>query len=341
MFVSSYARNSVLRLARSGAIGPVAGRRARPQTALFSTTAKPSLTHLIKELRSSTGAPMVDCKKALSDPEVDGDVDKAAEWLRKHGSAKALSKVGDREASEGLVGLLLAPDGRSAALVRVASETDFASRSEAFGKLVEDVAEATLGLEGDNGDVDIEGTLLSANTGTGTVGDAMDEAILAIRENLKISEASRMVSKDDGDDAIFVGYVHRRVPGSTCAGASAALVEIGKADANSDATRERIEEAGKKLAMHVVASKPMHLTPADVPEELVQKEKDILMEQMADSGKPPEILEKIINGRLGKFYEGICLTEQPHMVEEKSPKVSKALGKIGLEVRSFLHKSIS
>ena len=332
MFVSSYARNSVLRLARSGAIGPVAGRRARPQTALFSTTAKPSLTHLIKELRSSTGAPMVDCKKALSDPEVDGDVDKAAEWLRKHGSAKALSKVGDREASEGLVGLLLAPDGRSAALVRVASETDFASRSEAFGKLVEDVAEATLGLEGDNGDVDIEGTLLSANTGTGTVGDAMDEAILAIRENLKISEASRMVSNRN---------VHRRVPGSTCAGASAALVEIGKADANSDATREQIEEAGKKLAMHVVASKPMHLTPADVPEELVQKEKDILMEQMADSGKPPEILEKIINGRLGKFYEGICLTEQPHMVEEKSPKVSKALGKIGLEVRSFLHKSIS
>ena len=298
-----------------------------------------SLTSLIKELRTQTGAPMVECKQALSDPEVDGDLDKAAEWLRKHGSAKAASKLTGREASEGLVGMLISPDGTSASIVRVASETDFASRSEAFAKLVVDVANAALTLDA-GGRVDVETSLLSASTASGTlVKDALDEAILAIRENLQITEADK-VTAPAGSETVLSGYVHGKIPGSTCAGTSAALVEIIKTDSNSKTTRDEMNEVGKKLAMHVVAAKPTYLSPDEVPSDVLDKERAILMEQMADSGKPADILEKIVSGRLRKFYEGVCLTDQPHMVEEGSPKVSKALAAKGLVVKSFLYKSI-
>jgi len=285
---------------------------------------------------------MVECKKALSDPDVDGDLTKAADWLRKHGSAKASSKVSGREASEGMVGVTVSPDGRSASIVRVASETDFASRSDAFGRLVEDVAVAAMNLGGGDGPVDVDGALLPASVeGGGTVKDALDEAILAIRENLQISEAiSLSSSSSPSDDSVLVGYVHGRLPGSDCAGTAAAVVEIGRAGDGSTATDEDMRDAGKKLAMHVVAAKPEYLSPDTVPEDAVEKEKAVLMEQVADSGKPPEIVDKMMTGRMRKYYEGVCLTEQPHMVEEGSPKVSKVLGKMGMEVRRFEKTSV-
>mmetsp|Transcript_18132 Transcript_18132/g.36512 ORF Transcript_18132/g.36512 Transcript_18132/m.36512 type:complete len:360 (+) Transcript_18132:90-1169(+) len=358
MFLNPHVRASVFRLARSSAAAgfpphpPSSSSAAATCAARDSTRTSrvipnaiprrtfASLTSLIKELRTQTGAPMVECKKALSDPDVDGDLAKAAEWLRKHGSAKAASKLTGREASEGLVGLLTSRDGTSASIVRVASETDFASRSDAFGKLVEDVANAALSLDTD-GEIDVEADLLPASTrsNAATVKDALDEAILAIRENLQISEANR-VTAAAGSETVLADYVHGKIPGSTCAGTSAALVEIVKTDDNSKTTQDEMKEVGKKLAMHVVAAKPTYLSPDEVPSDVLDKEKAILMEQMADSGKPADILEKIVTGRLRKFYEGVCLTDQPHMVEEGNPKVSKTLAEKGLEVKSFQYKSI-
>lgn len=340
MFLSSHLRGSVSRLAVSRSIlGSSAAATVQIQSSSVRRRNFASLTSLIKELRTQTGAPMVECKKALSDPEVDGDLTKAVEWLRKHGSAKAASKLSGREASEGLVGVRTSADGQSASIVRVASETDFSARSEAFGKLVEDVVSAALALESVQGSIDVDGDPLPASTTNGTVKTALDEAILAIRENLQISEADRMRATE-GSESVLTGYVHGRIPGSDCAGTSAAVIEIAKI-AKSKATREEMVDAGKKLAMHVVAAKPTYLNPDAVPANVLEKEKALLLEQMADSGKPADILEKIVTGRMRKFYEGVCLTDQAHMVEEGNPKVSKVLGDKGLEVKSFQYKSIA
>ncbi|KAL7525340.1 hypothetical protein ACHAWF_001316 [Thalassiosira exigua] len=300
-----------------------------------SSPSPASVAQLVKQLRASTGAPMMECKKALSSPEVDGDVDKAREWLRKHGSAKATSKVAGREAPEGLVGIKIAETGEgttAGSLAKVASETDFASRSEVFSDFVQEVADAAAAAGKAGAVEDVAGFLSSATNGEGKpLSERLNDAILAIRENLQVDSVS--VLETSSPDSILAGYVHGRAsPGATC-GTAASLVEL---EITSDEGKDAAKEAGKKLAMHVVAAKPLYLNPESVPDDVVQKEKEILMEKMANTNKPPEILEKIIAGQLRKFYEGICLTEQAHMVEEGNPKVSKVLKESGLEVRAFL-----
>mmetsp|Transcript_755 Transcript_755/g.1221 ORF Transcript_755/g.1221 Transcript_755/m.1221 type:complete len:356 (+) Transcript_755:79-1146(+) len=293
----------------------------------FSTAAKPSTAQLVKQLREMTGAPMMECKKALSTPEVDHNLEKAQEWLRKYGSAKASSKVAGREALEGLVGVKI--EGDRASIVKVASETDFASRSETFSTFVQEIADAA--TAGDvNGDVDIGAFMASAKDSKGQVlSETLNDAILAIRENIQVD--SMVIMKASSDKSVLAGYVHGRAPNSTC-GSAAAVVEV---EVTSDAGSEKAEEAAKKLAMHVVAAKPTYLNPESVPEDVVNKEKEILLEKMTGTNKPPEIVEKIIAGQMRKFYEGICLTEQSHMVEEGNPKVSKAMKSLGLEVKNY------
>ena len=271
---------------------------------------------------------MMECKKAL-DAE-DNDYEKASEWLRKNGSAKAASKLAGREASEGMIGIAFAAandsDGNSvsakASIVRVASETDFASRSQTFTTLVEVVANACLNEDGKS---------------SKTVKDAMDDAILAIRENLSIASAETLIASSD--QSVIAGYVHGKVFNESNAGTAAAIVELVPSSSTSNnkctLSRDEIEAIGKRLAMHIVAAKPAYLVPEDVPAEEVEKEKEILMEQMVDSGKPAEILEKIVDGRMRKYYEGVCLAEQAHMLEEGNPKVSKALSAVGLELVAF------
>ena len=293
----------------------------------FSTAAKPSTAQLVKQLRELTGAPMMECKKALSTPEVDNDLEKAQEWLRKHGSAKASSKVAGREALEGLVGIKI--EGGRASIVKVASETDFASRSETFSTFVQEIADAAAAT--DNGVADINAFMTSSKNSEGKLlSESLNDAILAIRENIQVD--SMFVLKASSDKSVLAGYVHGRAPNSTC-GSAAAVVEV---EVTSDAGSAKAEEAAKKLAMHVVAAKPTYLNPESVPEDIVNKEKDILLEKMTGTNKPPEILEKIINGQLRKFYEGICLTEQSHMVEGGNPKVSKAMKSQGLEVKNYI-----
>ncbi|GFH60690.1 hypothetical protein CTEN210_17166 [Chaetoceros tenuissimus] len=286
-----------------------------------------SLPKLIQQLRKATGAPMMECKKALAATE--NDYDAATEWLRKNGSAKAASKLAGRDASEGMVGIAIG--GNNASIVRVASETDFASRSKDFTNLVEIIASAS--LEQKDGD-----DLMTVEVSGKTVKDSLDDAILAIRENLQIALTEKIVASSD--DSVISGYVHGKVFNESNSGTAAAIVELCPTSADSGLSREEIDEIGKKLAMHIVAAKPSYMAPEDVPADEIEKEKSILLEQMADSGKPADILEKIVGGRMRKYYEGVCLTEQGHMLEEGNPKVAKDLASKGLNLVAYKSSSI-
>jgi elongation factor Ts len=227
----------------------------------FSTAAA------VKELRAQTGAPMMECKKALSSPEVDGDLQKAMEWLRKHGTQKASAKVTGREAPEGLVGICLGDN--TASLVKVASETDFASRSETFSGFVQEVADAAA-VDGDVSD--ISSFLSGAKNNSGKLlSESLNDVILAIRENIQVDSISVMKASSN---SVLGGYVHNRIAGSNC-GTAAAIVEL---QYSKELTN--VQEIAKKLAMHVVAAKPAYLNPDSVPEDVVQKEKEILMEKV-------------------------------------------------------------
>jgi elongation factor Ts len=334
---------------RSTFFNHVAVHKAATTTTTTTTTRQLSTAKLIQQLRKTTGAPMVECKKAISDPEVNGDFDKATDWLRKHGSAKMSSKLAGRDASEGLVGIAMNGNHNGndacavhvASIIRVSSETDFASRSSEFSDLVEIIAGAAVGVGGGEGDSSGSGE----NSGhvsmeelkkASNVQEKLENAIVAIRENLQITSASKITASNP--NSVLTGYVHGKVFAEKSAGTAAAIVEL--LPLNDDKTREEITEIGKRLAMHIVAAKPEYLKPDDVPEDVIHKEKEILFEQMADSGKPKEILEKIVTGRLSKFYQGICLLEQSHMLEEGNPKVSKVLKEQGLELVTYKTLSI-
>lgn len=213
-----------------------------------------------------SGAPIVDCKKALTDSE--GDLEKAMDWLRQHGAAKAASKVSGREAVEGLVACQVSEDGKTASIVKVSSETDFAGRSSSFVKLVTHVAGATLSSDKD-GAIEAD-TLKGLQYESKSVQTALEEAIVAIRENLGLTSATKLSTAD----GMLVQYVHRRVDGSI-AGMSAAVVELV-----GDADPATIQEAGRKLAMHIVAAKPKYLDAAGVPADVVAKERDMLLSQV-------------------------------------------------------------
>jgi elongation factor Ts len=286
---------------------------------------------MLKDLRAQSGAPIVECKKALE--HAGDDLAGAMDWLREHGAAKASAKLQGRETTEGLVGISISADGKTAALVKVASETDFAGRSALFVDLVGHVANATLQSSCDG--ALSEAAILEAASDGKSVREALDEAIVAIRENLSVPNAKKIQSQN----GIVVGYVHNKVD-SSGAGTAAALVEVSAAP-GSNVSDEVLQSTGKKLAMHIVAARPLYLGPEDVPTEEVEKEKEILAKQVGDSGKPADIVEKIVMGRMNKFYQGVCLTEQDHMIEDQNPKVSKVLKDLGIELKCFEYLSIS
>ncbi len=225
----------------------------------------------IKELRSASGAPIVDCKKALA--ECDGDIEQSLDWLRQHGTAKATKKLGDREAEEGLVACAVSDDGKSASIVKVSSETDFAGKSDAFVGLACHVAAATLSSSS-SGDLASD-SVLGLEYDSKSVQTVMEEAIVAIRENLGIKKAVKMTT---GDDGLLVAYVHGKADGSSDAGLAAAVVEI--AGTGVESNTELANSVGKKLAMHVVAAKPTYLSSDEIPEDAIEKEKEILKSQV-------------------------------------------------------------
>lgn len=286
-----------------------------------------SLSQKIKMLRKATNAPMMECKKALTNSNEDMDL--ALELLRKQGSAKASNKVAGREANEGLIGLVIDDEASNGALVKISSETDFASRSSEFCKIVAYVADKAMMLR--SNDVDI----LKQDRG---IMKKMEVAVLAIRENLDIVDVRPINSSTN----ILAGYVHGKSPHSSDAGSAAALLELAWLKETGD--KAIAEEAGKRLAMHIVATKPQYLSSEDIPDEVLCKEKSLLLEQLNESGatnnKPKEIVNKIVNGKLNKYFSEVCLIDQPHVVEEKSPPVKKVLEGLGLKVTRFEYMSI-
>ncbi len=250
---------------------------------------------LVKELRERTGAGMMDCKKALA--ETAGDIEAAIDWLRKKGLAAAAKKAG-RATSEGLVGMVA--EGGRGALVEVNSETDFVARNETFQELVRRIAALAPGARGD-----LEALKRAKVAETGrTVEEEIGQAIAVIGENIQLRRTAFL----EVEPGIVAGYVHAQsAPGLGRIGVLVAL--------RSEADPERLAELGKQLAMHVAATNPQAVTVEGLDPEVVARERDILAEQARASGKPEAIVQKMVEGRLRKFYEEAVLLEQAFVID--------------------------
>jgi len=263
---------------------------------------------LVKELREKTGAGMMDCKRALG--ETQGDIEGAVDWLRKKGLAAAAKKAG-RIAAEGLVGV--ATSGTAGAVVEVNSETDFVARNEAFQNFVRQVADLTLA----NGE--IEAVKAAAFPGSGrNVAEELTHLVATIGENMNLRRVLRLqVAK-----GAVVSYVHNALaPGLGKIGVLVALASAGDAG--------KLAALGKQLAMHVAAANPQFLTIADVDKASLDRERDVLREQAKASGKPDAIIDKMVEGRLRKYYEEVVLLEQLFVIdgETRIAKVVEAAAK--------------
>ncbi len=257
----------------------------------------------VKELREKTGAGMMDCKKALT--ETAGDFEGAVDWLRKKGLAAAAKKAG-RTAAEGLIGLAL--DGTRGALVEVNSETDFVARNEQFQDFVRTAAALALDAGGD-----LDALAAAKLDGGATLGEQVTRLIGTIGENL-ILRRTAALSVDAGAVA---GYMHNQMaPGLGKIGVLVALQSSGDAAALAD--------LGKKLAMHVAAAAPSAIDKHGVDPAQLEREREILAEQARASGKPEEIVAKMVEGRLRKYYEEVCLLEQTYVIDGET-KVAKVL----------------
>jgi elongation factor Ts len=246
---------------------------------------------LVKELRERTGVAMMECKKALT--ETEGDMDAAIKILRERSGAKAEKKA-SREANEGVVAAKIDDSGKTGILVEVNCETDFVAKNENFQAFVAEIADAVL----TSGAADLEAALASPK-GDGTLEEFVKGKVLEMGENLKLRRFERLTL--DGEGAV-ASYIH-------LGGKVGVLIKVsaGKAEtASSDSFKDLV----KDLTLHIAATSPAGLSREDIPADLVESEKDIFRKQMEGQGKPADILEKIIEGKLGKFYSERCLLEQ-------------------------------
>jgi elongation factor Ts len=252
---------------------------------------------LVKELREKTGAGMMDCKKALG--ETQGDLEGAFDWLRKKGLAAAAKKAG-RVAAEGLIGL--AVEGTRGALVEVNAETDFVARNEQFQGFVRQVARQAL----DAGDIDALAAAPYRAEGK-SVAEAMTQLIATIGENMTL----RRMAKLEVGSGVVVGYVHNsQAPGLGKIGVLIGLESTGDAG--------KLTAFGKQLAMHVAAANPQSLDISSVDPAALERERSVLAEQARTSGKAEEIIAKMVEGRLRKYYEEVVLLEQVYVIDGES-----------------------
>ena len=264
---------------------------------------------LVKDLREKTGAGMMDCKKALT--ETDGDLEGAVDWLRKKGLAAAAKKAG-RVAAEGLIGV--AAEGVDGAVVEVNAETDFVARNETFQDFVRQVTKLAQG-----GDGDVEALKAKPYPGgSNTVGEQLTHLIATIGENMNLRRAATL---SVGEGAV-ASYTHNQTaPGLGKIGVIVALESGGDA--------AQLAALGKQLAMHVAAASPLAVDRDGVDPSALERERDVLAEQARASGKPEEIIAKMVEGRLRKFYEEVCLLEQVFVIdgERKVKDVVEATAK--------------
>jgi elongation factor Ts len=262
---------------------------------------------LVKELREMTCAGMMDCKKALT--ATDGDLDVAVDWLRKAGLAAAAKKAG-RVAAEGLVGV--ATSVNSGAVVEVNSETDFVARNEQFQKFVSDVAGIALDAAGD---LDVINEAVMADGVT--VSEGVKTLVGTIGENMNLRRSAGLSVKN----GVVASYVHNAsAPGL---GKIAVLVGL---ESTGDA--EKLMAFGRQLAMHVAAAAPQWTDISDVDATAIDREREVLSDQARASGKPEEIVAKMVEGRIRKYYEEVVLTEQIFVIDGES-KISKAVEAVG------------
>ncbi|MEM7028635.1 MAG: translation elongation factor Ts [Chloroflexota bacterium] len=268
-------------------------------------------TAMIKELREATGAGILDSKKALESSE--GDLDRAIEILREKGLAKA-GKKASREANDGLVIAKMSDDRKRASLVAVNCETDFVARTEDFGAFSNSVAQQYL----DDDSLNSVEDLLNANYGDSgkTVSDAIQDTISKLGENILVKQAERYVLEGEG---VIDAYIHLN-------NQLGVLVEVSTDNAVSD--QDALVELAHDVALQITAVNPAYLSPDDVPENLIEEERKILLAQLADDNKPDNIKEKIVEGRLKKFYTENCLLEQ-EFVKDGSLTINKLLQQSG------------
>ena len=265
-------------------------------TAITATT--------VKELRDKTGAGMMDCKAAPA--ETKGDMEAAVDWLRAKGLAKAAKKAG-RVAAEGLIGI--AAKDKEAALVEVNSETDFVARNEKFQEMVRTVSVDALGAKGDFD------KLAKAKFGSGkvSVADHLKEMIGSIGENMTLRRSAYLGVKE----GVVASYMHNALaPGLGKIGVIVAFESKGDADT--------LKSFGKQVAMHIAAANPQAIDEASLDPAFVERERAVLTEQAKESGKPAPVIEKMVEGRLRKFYEEVVLLSQA-FVHDPDTTVAKAL----------------
>ncbi len=250
---------------------------------------------MVKQLRDATGVGMMDCKKALA--ETNGDMEAAVDWLRTRGLAKAAKKA-DRVAAEGLVGVVT--NGTTAAAVEINSETDFVARNEQFQSIVSNVAKLALDADGD---VVKLGEMPFPGSGH-SVSAELTAAIAKIGENMNLRR-TQTVSVGDG---VVESYVHNAVkPGLGKIGILVALESTGD--------KAALSALGKQLAMHIAAAQPQAISPDELDQEVVARERAIILEQVKESGKPAEIAEKMVEGRMRKYFEEVTLLSQVFVID--------------------------
>ncbi|MDH4121679.1 MAG: translation elongation factor Ts [Deltaproteobacteria bacterium] len=273
----------------------------------------------VMELRNATGVAMMDCKKALE--ETGGDMDSATEWLRKKGLSVAAKKSG-RETKEGGIQVAFGPGGQSAAIVHLACETDFVSRNDQFQSLLTQMAKQVLA----KGDQNISAQPLTE--GTGTVADRITQAVATMGENVQLVAGKRVEAAAGG---VVGGYVHSN-------GRIGVLVTLS---AEGKAPAAALEALGRDLAMHIAASQVHALNESELDPAVLDKEKEIFTAQARESGKPEDIIQKMVQGRMNKFLKEVTLFSQPFVknpdqtISQLLAEQSKTLG-AKLNVTGFI-----
>ena len=260
----------------------------------------------VKNLREKTGAGMLDCKKALD--ECKGDIDKAVDWLREKGIAKAAKKA-DRIAAEGLAQIFI--DGNKAAVIEVNCETDFVAKNEEFKALVDKIGKAIL-ESGTSSDKEA----LELKVGNETVNDLIVALTSKLGEKISFR---RLTAATKSDDQSYGSYIHM-------GGRIASLVIIE--GNNSDVARE--------VAMHAAAMRPLYLNEASVPSNVLEKEKEIMRQELLNEGKPADKIENILVGKVRKFYEDVCLENQIYVKAENKETVGKFLENNGSKLVNMI-----